>query len=677
MSQNELAQALSPYLRQHAGNPVHWREWNDAALRDAQSSQKPILLSIGYSACHWCHVMERESFENDAIASLMNQNYICIKVDREERPDLDSVYMSALIRLTGQGGWPMTLFLTPDGLPFYGGTYYPPEDTGRQPGFPRVLESVQAAWRDRQTQVQASAQQLQNEVAQMLQGRPSVAQPSQQTLTNVLNALIPEFDHQWGGFGGAPKFPPAMTLSFLLQYYQRTGNASALHMTMKTLMMMSAGGMYDQIGGGFHRYSVDARWEVPHFEKMLYDNGLLLQSYTQAFRSTRDSRGAMVCADTAQWLINDMQHPLGGFYSALDADSDGEEGTYYVWSADELQTIFGSDRDNLARIFRCDGPPTFEDKYVLQRQFATAEDWPTVFSPSNRIVYEASVELLLKQRRERTKPFCDRKVIPAWNALVISGLIHAGMTFSRPEWIRAAERAYNFIMSTMTIYGTLRRVWLDGQCGTVLAFLEDHANLAIAALDLHRVTGRPEFLHDAMSRVTFIIKNFLNDDTSLLYDTSLMHEQLVVRPSDRNDNATPSGTASTCVALMKLAAIYDDSYYVYLTERLLAPYTDSISRWPAGYGGILQALDLYVGSVMMCIVAGPLGTLIEYVRAALPAHAVILHADVHADLTICAHKIAVNNLETVYICIDTTCSAPLTSLRAIEDYMRQSIGHQQ
>ena len=445
MSQNELAQSLSPYLRQHAGNPVHWREWNDAALHEARISQKPILLSIGYSACHWCHVMERESFENDAIASLMNQHYICIKVDREERPDLDTVYMSALIRLTGQGGWPMTLFLTPEGLPFYGGTYYPPEDTGRQPGFPRVLESIQVAWRDRQTQIQESAQQLQSEIAQMLQGRPPVAQPSLQTLTNALNALIPEFDAQWGGFGGAPKFPPAMTLSFLLQYHQRTGDATALRMTMKTLMMMSAGGMYDQIGGGFHRYSVDARWEVPHFEKMLYDNGLLLQSYTQAFRSTRDSRVAMVCADTAQWLINDMQHPSGGFYSALDADSDGEEGTYYVWSADELQTIFGSDRDNLARIFRCDGPPTFEHSYVLQRQFAVGAEWPTILPPSDRVKYDAAVKLLLTQRSERTTPFCDRKVIPAWNALVISGLAHAGMTFSRPEWIHAAERAYNFI----------------------------------------------------------------------------------------------------------------------------------------------------------------------------------------------------------------------------------------
>ena len=676
MSHNELTHALSPYLQQHARNPVHWREWNEASLLAARTSQKPILLSIGYSACHWCHVMERESFENDAIAALMNQYFICIKVDREERPDLDTVYMTALIRLTGQGGWPMTLFLTPDGLPFYGGTYYPPADTGRHPGFPRVLESIHIAWRDQQGQIKESAQHLQDDVSQMLRGRPPVPLPFDQTLTNALDALIPEFDTEWGGFGGAPKFPPAMTLSFLLQHYERTGNDSALRMTMKTLIMMSAGGMYDQIGGGFHRYSVDARWEVPHFEKMLYDNGLLLQTYTQAFRVTRDERAAAVCADTAQWLITDMQHPLGGFYSALDADSNGEEGTYYVWSADELTTIFGNHRENLAHIFRCDGPPNFEGSFVLQRRIILTNTMPMILRPQDDVVYEAGVAHLLERRQARTRPFCDRKIIPAWNGLVISGLAHAGMTFGRPEWVRAAIRGYQFIMSTMTVDGLLRRVWLEGQCGTGIAFLEDMANLALAALDIHRATARPEYLADAMTCVTYIIKNFLSEDSTQLYDTSLLHEKLVIRPSDRNDNATPSGTASTCVALLKLAAILDETYYVYLAERLLIPYTDSLSRWPAGYGGILQALDLYVGSVLTCIVAGPLGSLMDYVRGTLPTHAVILHADVHTELTICNNKISIDLRETVYICVNTTCSAPLTSLRAIDDYIRQFVTRQ-
>jgi uncharacterized protein YyaL (SSP411 family) len=661
---------MSPYLRQHAGNPVHWREWTEDAKAAARERGTPILLSIGYSACHWCHVMEAECFENPEIAAQMNADFICIKVDREERPDLDSVYMTALQQMTGQGGWPMTMFLTPEGLPFYGGTYFPPIETGRIPSFPRVLESVRAAWHDRSDQLVESAQQMQTQIAEALDRPALTFVPFDECTTRAIDGLATEYDSVWGGFGGAPKFPPAMTLTFLLQHAHRTGHRRAHDMALETLTYMAAGGMYDQLEGGFHRYSVDARWEVPHFEKMLYDNGLLLQSYAIAFGMTRHRRIATVCAQTAEWLINEMQHPEGGFYSALDADSDGREGTYYVWSKEEFEGLFGSDSVELLRHFRCDGPPTFESEYVLQHEISRAELGQvrdTVPHPNN---FEHYIEQLRAIRRTRTRPFCDRKIIPSWNGLAISGLAVAGMMFNRTQWIDAAQRAYTFIHTHMTVDGALRRVWLDGTCGAGLAFLDDYANLAVAALDLHRATGIRMYLDDAEQYVTYILRAFRDGEAMTLYDTSHLHEQLVVRPRERSDNALPSGTASTSQALLRLGALLQNDYYVYCAEQLLRPYTQTIPRWPAGFGGILQAIEMYTSPVIVCVVAGTPGALTQYVRGSLPRNAAIVTTAAHPELSLCLHKTAVQGKETLYICLDSTCTAPLTTLREVDAFLQ-------
>ena len=613
--------------------------------------------------------MEAECFENEDIAAQMNAHFVCIKVDREERPDLDSVYMSSLQQMTGQGGWPMTMFLPPEGLPFFGGTYFPPVETGRLPSFPRVLESVRAAWQDRGAQLVASAQQMQEQLTEALNRPSGTAVPFDTCLVHALDGLATAFDAEWGGFGGAPKFPPAMTLAFLLNHTLQTGHRRARDMAMTTLLRMSTGGMYDQLGGGFHRYSVDARWEVPHFEKMLYDNGLLLQTYAIAFGATRDRRAASICAQTAEWLIREMQHPDGGFFSALDADTDGREGTYYVWSKEELDDAFGLDAPEMLRIVRCDGAPTFEEAYVIQRELTTTDSGALIESATDPVRLAHYLEKLHTLRHTRTQPFCDRKIIPAWNALAISGLALAGMVFSHTPWIESARHAYAFIKESMTIDGVLRRVWLDGLCGTNLAFLDDYANLAVAALDLHRATGKRGYLEDAEQYVQYILRAFQSPDAMVLYDTSDLHEPLVVRPRERSDNAVPSGTASTCQALVRLGAIIHNDYYVYCAEQFLLPYTMQIPRWPAGFGGILQAIELYTSPVIVCVVAGPSGALTQFVRGALPRNAAIITTDEHSDLMVCHHKVALHGQETLYICIDTTCTAPLTTLTEVTTWI--------
>lgn len=649
-------------MLQHAYNPVDWHEWGDEALTLARASHRPILLSIGYSACHWCHVMEHETFSDSSMAELMNAHFVCIKVDREERPDIDAVYMTAVQRMTGQGGWPMTMFLTPEGTPFYGGTYYPPEDRGRMPGFRRVLQSVHTAWIDRESQLRQAADDLRGEIITML-GVPSASQPiSTELIDRALAQLTTEFDATYGGFGGAPKFPPSMTIGHLMRASQRTNDAQLLHMATYTLDTMANSGLYDQIGGGFHRYCVDGQWIVPHFEKMLYDNGLLLSAYAEGFQLTRNHEYARICGETIEWAVREMQHERGGFYSALDADSEGEEGKFYAWEADELDTILGDDAALIRSFFKVDKSPNFEHQYVLQRRI----DWQgyaqqvqlTPVELTQKI--EQAIARLNTYRNQRVRPHCDTKIIASWNGLMIIGLTKAGQYVGQSTWITTAQTALDFVRTEMMANNLLYRIWKDGERGQTIGFLEDYANVAEAALTLYHANSEPRNLQLAIDLAQQIIQRFYDQTEQRMFDTSDLHEQLIVRPAERTDNATPSGTATAIDVLLRLGIIINEPYFGLIAEQLLTTYSALVDRWPHGFGKVLQAMERYVTPSVEIVIAGN-GQLRKMVYAHAPLHALIVYADKNPELTLCQNKVAIDNHETVYICQNYHCERPITT----------------
>jgi uncharacterized protein YyaL (SSP411 family) len=659
---NRLIHAKSPYLLQHAYNPVDWHEWGDEALALARSTQRPILLSIGYSACHWCHVMEHETFSDTSMAELMNAHFVCIKVDREERPDLDAVYMTAVQRMTGQGGWPMTMFLTPEGSPFYGGTYYPPEDRGRMPGFRRVLQSVHTAWVDRESQLRQAADDLRGEITTML-GIPSATQPvTTQLIDRAIAQLTTEFDATFGGFGGAPKFPPSMTIAHLLRAYQRTDDAQLLHMATHTLDTMANSGLYDQIGGGFHRYCVDGQWHVPHFEKMLYDNGLLLSAYAEGFQLTRNHDYARICGETIEWAVREMRHEHGGFYSALDADTEGEEGKFYAWSADELDTILGDDAAVMRSFFKVDKSPNFEHHYVLQRRIKWQEFAQQLqLTPTALMqITERAIGKLNAYRNQRTRPHCDTKIIASWNGLMITGLAKAGQYVGQSPWLTLAQTALDFVRTEMVANNLLYRIWKDGERGQTIGFLEDYANVAEAALTLYQANGEPRNLTFAIELVHQIVQRFYDQTEGRMYDTSDLHEQLIVRPAERTDNATPSGTATAIDLFLRISMITDEPYYGMIAEQLLATYTALIDRWPHGFGKVLQAMERSVTPSMEIVIAGR-GRLTTLVHAHAPLHALVVYAEQNPDMLLCQNKVQLNNQETVYVCRNYQCERPVTT----------------
>lgn len=663
---NRLIHAKSPYLIQHAYNPVDWYEWGEEALAKARSQNRPILLSIGYSACHWCHVMEHESFSDERVATLMNASFVCIKVDREERPDIDAVYMTAVQRMTGQGGWPMTMFLTPEGDPFYGGTYFPPEDRGRMPGFSRVLQSVHTAWHDREQQLREAGQDLRAEISSML-GLPEAQQAiTAATIDAAIMQLTNEFDATYGGFGGAPKFPPAMSISHLFRAYQRTKQPTTLHMATHTLDMMVSGGMYDQIGGGFHRYSVDALWQIPHFEKMLYDNGLLLKAYAEGFHLTRNQEYARICSEIITWATTELRHPDGAFYAALDADTDGEEGKYYAWSSQELNALLGNDASLVQSFFKVDTTPNFEHHYVLQRRvdiaaFATQVGMQT--ADVRRIIDDAS-QILLNARAQRTKPHCDTKIIASWNGLMITGLATAGRLLGQPGWVDLAQKALDFIQHAMIDNHLLYRIWKDGERGATIGFLDDYANVAEAALAVYQANGDPRNLTLAAHLVHQILQRFYDTTGERMYDTSDLHEALIVRPAERTDNATPSGTATAIDLLFKMSVIADEPYYGMIAERLITAYTPLIERWPHGFGQLLQAAERAIAPSTEIVIAGR-GALTTLTHAYAPLLALICYSDDDSTFSLCQNKHLLNDQQTVYVCRNATCDLPITNESAL------------
>ena len=568
---NRLANETSPYLLQHKDNPVDWNPWGDEALGRAREEDKPILVSIGYSSCHWCHVMERESFEDADVAEYMNEHFVPIKVDREERPDVDAIYMEACQQMTGQGGWPLNVFLTPDQAPFYAGTYFPPAPRQGMPSWRQLLEAINEAWTERREEIRAGARG----VIERLQGA-ALLEPSKEImdprlLDEAVAGLRAAFDPQWGGFGGAPKFPPASALEFLLRRDEHD-------MTRKTLTAMAARGMYDQIGGGFARYSVDAHWLVPHFEKMLYDNALLARAYVHGWQVLGDDLFRRVATETLDWALREMRGPEGGFYSALDADSEGVEGKFYVWDRAEIAELIGEEGANW---FGTTGRGNFEGNNILTR----GQDEPEQLDEWRAKLYAA--------REQRVWPGLDDKRLASWNALMISALADAGAVLERDDYLDAARTCARFVLDEMRDEsGRLLRTWKDG-VGHLNASLEDHAYLVEALLTLYEATFEQRWYDVARETAEAMIERFGDDERGGFFDTASDHEQLVARRKSLEDNPIPAGNSSAAFGLLRLAALTGEHDYEKQAVAVFRLLHEVAGRHPQAFAHLLQALDFH------------------------------------------------------------------------------------
>jgi uncharacterized protein YyaL (SSP411 family) len=600
---NRLAGETSPYLLQHAHNPVDWFPWGPEALERARTDDKPILLSIGYAACHWCHVMERESFEDPDTAALMNERFVSIKVDREERPDVDAIYMDAVQALTGSGGWPMTVFCTPEGEPFYGGTYFPDEDRHGMPSFRRVLTAVAEAWRDRRDEALRQGQALTRAIARQAEVPASDEPLGEAVLRAAFDGLRRGFDETWGGIGGAPKFPQPMTWEFVLRCHLR-GLPDAGTMARRTLDRMAAGGMYDQLGGGFHRYSVDGRWHVPHFEKMLYDNAQLALLFLHGWQVLGVDRYREVCIETLEYLLREMRHPEGGFFSSQDADSEGVEGKFFVWSQAELAEAATED---VAAFFGATPEGNWEGTNVLWTPFpptTVAAELGVDEADLVRRVAEARPRLLAA-RDERVHPGTDDKVLSGWNALVIRAFAEAGRALGEPRYVDAAVDAAEFVLRELRREdGRLLRTWREGRAGGP-AYADDVALMAQACLTLHETTLDLRWYHDARALTTDLIRLFHDDDRGGFFQTGADAEALVVRPKELFDNAVPGGNSAAAEVLQRLALLEGDASLERAGLSALRLVREGMGRAPSGFGHALCALDLYLSTPREIAVVGP------------------------------------------------------------------------
>ncbi len=561
---NRLAKETSPYLLQHRDNPVDWYPWGPEALERARAEERPILLSVGYSACHWCHVMEHESFEDPQTAALMNELFVNVKVDREERPDIDSIYMAAVQQMTGRGGWPMTVFLTPGGAPFYGGTYYPPEPRYGMPSFRQVLAGVADAWKERRGDVDQSAADLTEAVRQGTDMRPPPGALEPGVLDRAFAGLLPRFDFGWGGLAGAPKFPQPLTIDFVLRTWKRTGNPDALRWVEATLRRMASGGIYDHLGGGFARYSVDAHWLVPHFEKMLYDNALLVPLYLNAWQATGADEYRSVAEDVLHWVTREMTSPEGGFYSALDADSEGEEGRFYLWTPAQIDEVLGPEDGAVFRAYYgVTEEGNFEERNILHA-------WRTVEAAAREagVTPERLMEVVARARQplyearaKRVWPGLDDKILTAWNAMMLRAFAESGRILRSDAYRRIAIANAEFLLAKLRIGGRLQRTYKQGQQAKIDAFLDDHALLADALVSLYQATFDARWLREARALMDQTVERFWDEGEGVFYDTATDAETLVIRPRDLWDNATPSGSSAAVNALLRLAELLGEERY--------------------------------------------------------------------------------------------------------------------
>jgi uncharacterized protein len=667
---NRLAGETSPYLLQHAWNPVDWYPWGPEALERARAEDKPILLSVGYAACHWCHVMAHESFEDAETAALMNRHFVCVKVDREERPDLDGIYMDAVQAMTGQGGWPMTVFLTPEGAPFYAGTYFPKLERPGMPSFSRVLLAVADAWERRREDARRQGAQLVELIAAQatLPGAGGDGQPDEAVLREAFEGLRRSFDASWGGFGPAPKFPQPMTLELLLRCHLR-GFDGALDMATLTLDRMAAGGIFDQLGGGFHRYSTDGRWLVPHFEKMLYDNAQLVPVYLHAWQLTGRARYREVAARTADYLLRELRHPDGGFFSSQDADSEGVEGRFFVWDHDELVRVGG---ELAAHWFGASPRGNWEGTNVLwtpRPAAAVAEQAGISVEELEREV-EAARARLFQAREARVHPATDDKVLAAWNGLAISALAEAGRTLGERRWLDAAVAAAEFVLSALRgPDGRLLRSWRDGRQGGP-GYLDDHACMAEACLTLYETTFGLRWLREAKRLAAALLELFADPGGDGLYQTGSDAEPLVVRPRELFDNAVPAGSSVAADLLQRLGRLTGEQDWERSGLAALRPVLGVVARAPTGFGHALGALDFALGRVREVAIIGEpgaddTGALLARVWGTYQPNRVVAMAapgdrDAAAEVPLLADRTALGGRATAYVCEHFVCQLPVT-----------------
>jgi len=607
---NHLIQENSPYLLQHADNPVDWYPWGTEALEKARKEDKPIFLSIGYSACHWCHVMEHESFEDPDTATLMNNNFISIKVDREERPDLDSIYMNFVVALNGQGGWPMSVFLTPEGKPFYGGTYFPSVRRHNLPAFQEVLEIVSRLWHTDRAALLSSSENLTHSLQTQPVNLPNEDVLSFRVLEQATRTIAQSYDWKNGGWGGAPKFPQPMLIEFLLRQGTR-GDQTSLNIATHSLQCMAQGGMYDILGGGFARYSVDQTWLIPHFEKMLYDNAQLALVYLHAYQLTGESAYREVCESSLNFVLREMTHPEGGFFSSLDADSEGEEGKYYLWTAENVRAALSDPMDAhlIMAAYGISERGNFEGKNILRRVQPDA----ILAEQFNQQVDELPAKLaslrarLLNIRSQRVGPSTDDKVLVSWNALMLSAFAEAGRSIGRRDYIEAAEKNANFLLENLIREGRLLRSWRAG-VARHLAYLEDHAGLALGLLSLYQTDPNPRWYQAAVGLVEQMLAHFGDNQvpTGNFFDTGDDHGALLYRPKDLQDNSTPSGNALAAMVLLQLAPYEGHSEWRTLAERMLSTNLGVMKRYPSAFAQWLCAADFALGPVFEVAILGNL-----------------------------------------------------------------------
>ena len=680
---NRLSGETSPYLLQHQHNPVDWFPWGPEALAKAKAEEKPIFLSIGYSACHWCHVMERESFENDAIAEMMNERFVNIKVDREERPDLDNLYMAAVQAMTGHGGWPMSVFLTPDLKPFYGGTYYPPTDSRGMPGFPRVLLSVERAWQEKRDEIQTAAADMTRQLQAAGDLPASAGELNLTLLDDAARSLGRMFEPVHGGFGSAPKFPHPMDLRVLIRHHARTGDAHASHMVRQTLDKMARGGIYDQLGGGFARYSTDDRWLAPHFEKMLYDNALLTTVYLEAYQLTRDDEYARIAAETIDYILARMTSPEGAFYSTEDADSEGVEGKFYVWDLAEIRQILGPDTaSTFAAVYDVSEGGNWEGKNILNlpEPIAAVAKRLARDPAMLRADLAESRAKLFEARERRIHPGKDTKILTSWNGLMLAALAEAGAILNEPRYVEAAGRAADFLLKTMrTPEGRLLRTCRDGQA-KLNAYLDDYANLIDGLTRLFEATGETRWIEAALDLTQTLIDEFHDTAKGGFFYVGRSHETLIARQKDAYDNATPSGNAMAATALARLAALTGRDDLAKLARSTLQSAHLVMERMPTAAGQSLVALDFLLAPAReYALIAGTdradLTTALALIARKFDPHKVVaptpnpVSPRLAEIVPLLADRPTRDGQVTTYVCENFACQAPLVGIKALEEFL--------
>ena len=677
---NRLVNESSPYLLQHAHNPVDWFAWSDEAFEKAKREDKPVFLSIGYSTCHWCHVMERESFENERIAAIMNEHFVNVKVDREQRPDVDEVYMAAVQMMTGSGGWPLSVFLTPDGRPFYGGTYFPPEDSFGRPGFDKVLLAVANAWEANKDQILDSAGAI-NAALQEATATGGQQAVSVEILDKAYAALASVYDSAHGGFGAAPKFPQPSNLEFLLVYWYRGGKGDALQMVERTLEAMADGGIYDHLGGGFHRYSTDPKWLVPHFEKMLYDQALLARVYVQTYQITGKQRYAHVARQIFDYVLRDMTDKRGGFYSAEDADSEGIEGRFYVWRAEEIDSVLSKEESRIfKRFYGVSQNGNFEDGTNILSVSVSIETLAEEFKKKREEVekiLDAACRKLFEERGKRIRPHRDDKIITAWNGLMISSLAYGGAALGERRYTDAAEKAAQFVLDSLQQQDRLLRFYRDAR-KVGPGFLEDYAFMALGLIDLYEAAYDAKWLAEANRLAEQMIDLFSDGEGDGFYQTGRDAQRLVVRSKSGYDAAVPSGNSIAALVLLRLGRMTMNDKFITAGEKTLKSFGAQINAAPLSLTAMLVAVDFYLGPNQEIVVAGDIGKedTRQMLRALnqryMPRAVRIFHSSTPDSTEIekltpfVKDQPALDGKATAYICENYTCRAPVTNVEQLQ-----------